>query len=277
MPFMRVLITGGAGFLGSHLCEYLLNHEHEVIVMDNLLTGRVENISHLIGQSTNSRQLLIQNREPPVFALIHRSTEQRRLHLCRSKRVLYLVCQSACRLAQLGKPRLVCLSCLGTLQATVEQNNQYQNRRGERSASDERGVLESTPAHAACCIVIKDDELHAQPRSRCYHSALLGTAAPGGSLVRCCRQASSDRSEKSKLAVYALNLIPPGRRTYCLRGAAQRDYCGSVRIVNAKPQDVVRQLIDGSTFGIPLHEQSRLTRGRVLDLQLIELSLAKDQ
>ncbi len=42
---------GGAGFLGSHLCERMLGEGHEVIVMDNLLTGRVENISHLIGQA----------------------------------------------------------------------------------------------------------------------------------------------------------------------------------------------------------------------------------
>lgn len=47
---MRILITGGAGFLGSHLCEFLLEEGHEVVAMDNLLTGRVENISHLIGQ-----------------------------------------------------------------------------------------------------------------------------------------------------------------------------------------------------------------------------------
>ena len=47
---MRILITGGAGFLGSHLCEFLLGQEHEVVVMDNLLTGRAENIAHLIGQ-----------------------------------------------------------------------------------------------------------------------------------------------------------------------------------------------------------------------------------
>lgn len=44
------MITGGAGFLGSHLSEYLLGQGHQVIVMDNLLTGRVENVSHLIGE-----------------------------------------------------------------------------------------------------------------------------------------------------------------------------------------------------------------------------------
>ena len=46
---MRVLITGGAGFIGSHLCEFFLGEDHEVICMDNLLTGRVENISPHLG------------------------------------------------------------------------------------------------------------------------------------------------------------------------------------------------------------------------------------
>jgi dTDP-glucose 4,6-dehydratase len=41
---MRVLITGGAGFLGSHLCEYFLKKGHSVIAMDNLLTGSLDNI-----------------------------------------------------------------------------------------------------------------------------------------------------------------------------------------------------------------------------------------
>jgi dTDP-glucose 4,6-dehydratase len=43
----RTLVTGGAGFLGSHLCEMLIEKGHEVIAMDNLITGSVDNLSHL--------------------------------------------------------------------------------------------------------------------------------------------------------------------------------------------------------------------------------------
>lgn len=46
---MRILITGGAGFLGSHLCDRFLAEGHTVIAMDNLITGSTENISHLAG------------------------------------------------------------------------------------------------------------------------------------------------------------------------------------------------------------------------------------
>jgi dTDP-glucose 4,6-dehydratase len=44
---MRILVTGGAGFLGSHLCDYLIEKDHEVICIDNLITGNIENIGHL--------------------------------------------------------------------------------------------------------------------------------------------------------------------------------------------------------------------------------------
>jgi UDP-glucuronate decarboxylase len=44
---MRVLVTGGAGFIGSHLCEFLLAHGAEVVCMDNLLTGSLDNIAHI--------------------------------------------------------------------------------------------------------------------------------------------------------------------------------------------------------------------------------------
>ncbi len=46
--FMRILVTGGAGFIGSHLCERLLKEGNEVIALDNFFTGRRENIVHLL-------------------------------------------------------------------------------------------------------------------------------------------------------------------------------------------------------------------------------------
>ena len=46
---MRILITGGAGFIGSHLCDHLIALGHDVIAMDNLITGNPDNIAHLIG------------------------------------------------------------------------------------------------------------------------------------------------------------------------------------------------------------------------------------
>jgi len=46
---MRVLITGGAGFLGSHLCDRLIGTGHQVVCVDNLVTGSMDNVAHLLG------------------------------------------------------------------------------------------------------------------------------------------------------------------------------------------------------------------------------------
>jgi dTDP-glucose 4,6-dehydratase len=46
----RTLITGGAGFLGSHLCDRFVAEGHDVICMDNLVTGNANNVAHLIGK-----------------------------------------------------------------------------------------------------------------------------------------------------------------------------------------------------------------------------------
>ena len=72
---MRVLVTGGAGFLGSHLCDRLLAEGHDVIAMDNLITGTTDNIAHLAG---NPRFHFIRHDvteyiyiKGPVHAILH--------------------------------------------------------------------------------------------------------------------------------------------------------------------------------------------------------------
>jgi len=46
---MKIVITGGAGFIGSHLCDFLLHKGHSIMCIDNLLTGNIKNIEHLFG------------------------------------------------------------------------------------------------------------------------------------------------------------------------------------------------------------------------------------
>ena len=48
LDYKRILVTGGAGFLGSHLCEYLLNQGHDILCVDNFYTGSKRNIAHLL-------------------------------------------------------------------------------------------------------------------------------------------------------------------------------------------------------------------------------------
>jgi UDP-glucuronate decarboxylase len=60
---MRILVTGGAGFLGSHICDQLLNQGHEVIALDNFYTGSKANIAHL--------------RENPSFELVRQDVTER--------------------------------------------------------------------------------------------------------------------------------------------------------------------------------------------------------
>jgi UDP-glucose 4-epimerase len=61
---MHILITGGAGFIGSHLAEALLERGHEVTVIDNLSTGRFDNVQHLL-----ERQSAVNGRSPFRFAI----------------------------------------------------------------------------------------------------------------------------------------------------------------------------------------------------------------
>ena len=76
---MRNLVTGGAGFLGSHIVDYLMNKGEEVICLDNFSTGSKENISHWIGN--NRFKLLNQNIVQPFF--------------CEADRIWHLACPAS--------------------------------------------------------------------------------------------------------------------------------------------------------------------------------------
>ena len=70
---MKALITGGAGFIGSHLSEALIAHGHEVLVLDNLSTGSFDNIAHLKGRRGFEYFIDSVNNEPLLAELIDRS------------------------------------------------------------------------------------------------------------------------------------------------------------------------------------------------------------
>ena len=70
---MRVLITGGAGFIGSHLSEALLEAGHQVQILDNLSTGSIDNINHLKGRPGFDYFIDSVNNEPLLAELIDRS------------------------------------------------------------------------------------------------------------------------------------------------------------------------------------------------------------
>jgi len=70
---VRALITGGAGFIGSHLSEGLLEHGHDVLVLDNLSTGSIDNIAHLKGRAGFEYFIETITNEPLLAELIDRS------------------------------------------------------------------------------------------------------------------------------------------------------------------------------------------------------------
>jgi UDP-glucose 4-epimerase len=70
---VRAFITGGAGFIGSHLCEALLDQGHEVLILDNLSTGSIDNIAHLKGRPGFDYYVDTVNNEPLLAELIDRS------------------------------------------------------------------------------------------------------------------------------------------------------------------------------------------------------------
>ncbi|MFC1640332.1 NAD-dependent epimerase/dehydratase family protein, partial [Gemmatimonadota bacterium] len=72
---MRVVVTGGAGFLGSHVCDHLLGKGHTIVCLDNLITGSLDNVAHLdhngaftLARHDVSRYISV---DGPVDAVLH--------------------------------------------------------------------------------------------------------------------------------------------------------------------------------------------------------------
>jgi len=71
---MKAIVTGGAGFIGSHLCDALIKRGHEVVCYDNLLTGTLKNISHLMGNK-NFEMVIGDVRNPHLLGKYMQGTD----------------------------------------------------------------------------------------------------------------------------------------------------------------------------------------------------------
>lgn len=98
---MQILVTGGAGFIGSHLCERLIKAGDEVICLDNFFTGRLENIAHL--RDYNRFELIRHD----VIDPIHLEVDQ----------IYNLACPASPLHYQLNPVKTVEANVLGTLNA----------------------------------------------------------------------------------------------------------------------------------------------------------------
>ncbi|NLX37815.1 MAG: SDR family oxidoreductase [Chloroflexi bacterium] len=131
---MRILITGGAGFIGSHLCDVLLSGGHEVIAMDNLITGSLRNIAHL--------------KDAPGFVFVHHDVTEY-IAIEGSLDAIYHLASLPSPVDYLGMPiKTLKVGAIGTLNAL-----------GLAKAKGARFLLASTSE------VYGDPLIHPQPES----------------------------------------------------------------------------------------------------------------
>lgn len=142
---MTVLVTGGAGFLGSHLCERLIGEGHEVVCLDNFDTGRSANVEHLMAG--------------PRFHLVaHDILSPVPEGLPRFDRIYNLACPASPVHYQRDPVKTALICSQGTLNAL------------ERARRDEARLL-----HASTSEIYGDPELHPQPE---HYRGNVNTVGP---------------------------------------------------------------------------------------------------
>jgi UDP-glucuronate decarboxylase len=138
---LRVIVTGGAGFVGSHLCERLLADGHRVTVVDDLSTGRVENIAHLLDE--------------PRFELVEHDVTR---PLARSADRVYHLASPASPAAYQADPvRTILVNVLGT-----------------------RNLLEVAAQHGARLLLASTSEVYGDPEVHPQHEEYRGSVSTLG-------------------------------------------------------------------------------------------------
>lgn len=165
---MRILVTGGAGFLGSHLCERLLHEGHEVLALDDLSTGSRANVAHLL----RSRRFSIVEhdvQDPYDFAV---------------QRIYNLASPASSPRRERDPARATLTHVLGTRNA-LELGRRHRAR-----------VL-----HASTSEVYGDPEVHPQPESYRGSVDATGPRACGAEAQRCAESLVMDYQRRARVEV----------------------------------------------------------------------------
>ena len=106
-PFLRILVTGGCGFLGSHLCRRLVNEGHDVVAVDNFFTSQKTNVKDLVGKP--NFEVVRHDITKEFFIEVDQVREDERRRALAAARVCVSVCVSVIFFSRREWCELACL------------------------------------------------------------------------------------------------------------------------------------------------------------------------